>query len=194
MAKKLKAESDMTIHSRLEELERACGQTVAIEHDESLAGCNAQFQSPLFSKLPREIRELIWTFATAPVEDESHRYKANEYYCRPGHLARHKTYTDLLYTCRRVWLEANALPMLQAEHCFWYYRAAPDQRDPAWMAGLTKMNRRNFGHLHLFAQMYTIESLEDGKGRVRDYFLKTPELAGDFQPRMLHVTIRHTDW
>lgn len=83
---------------------------------------------------------MIWEFATAPVEDETQKYEANAYYCRPGHRARHKTYTRLLLTCGRAWLEANALPMLQAEHCFWYYREAPDHRDAAWMASLTKMS------------------------------------------------------
>ena len=56
------------------------------------------------------------------------------------------------------------------------------------------MNRRNFGHLHLFAQILAIEGLDAGRGALRNYFLKTPEIAGDFQPRVLHVTIRHTDW
>ena len=182
---------------RIEELENACAQTIVIEASETndtLAKCNSQFQSPLFSTLPREIRDLIWSFATAPVEDETQKYAVNGYYCRPGHRARHKTYTSLLYTCRRVWLEANALPMLQAEHCFWYHRAAPDQRNPEWMANLTELNRRNFGHLHLFAQMFAIEGLRAQKGALRRYFLTTPERQGDFQPRMLHVTIRHTDW
>lgn len=178
-------------------IERACCRSVSIdstEHIDALAKCNPQYQSPLFATLPREIRELIWTFATAPVEDESKRYAENEYYCRPGHRAPHKTHTALLYTCRRIWLEANALPMLQAEHCFWYYRAAPDSRNAAWMANLTEANRRNFGQLHLFAQMFAVEGLTDKPGRLRKWFLDAPEQAGDFQPRVMHVTIRHTDW
>ena len=61
--------------------------------------------------------------------------------------------------------------MLQAEHCFWYYRAAPDGRNKEWMGSLTKLNRENFGELHLFAQMFAIEGLESKPGRLRDYFL-----------------------
>lgn len=183
--------------ARLRQIERACRRRIAIETEEyhdSLATCHFQTQSPLFASLPREIRDLVWAFVTAPVEEEGERYAENEYYCRPGHRAPHKTHTSLLRTCRRVWLEANALPMLQAEHCFWYYRAAPDARTPEWMASLTATNRRNFGHLHLFAQMFAIERLGPARGELRRFFLETPEAAGDFQPRMLHVTVRHTDW
>lgn len=178
------------------EIEQQCHRPISIfsaEDCDALSRCHPQDQSPLFA-LPREIRDLIWALATAQFEDEQHQYEANKFYCRPGHKARHKTFTDLLVSCRRVWLEANAFPMLQAEHCFWYHRAAPDCRTPEWMANLTANNRRNFGHLHLFAQMCAIEGLRDERGALRSYFLKTPQTPGDFQPRMLHVTIRHTDW
>jgi hypothetical protein len=84
--------------------------------------------------------------------------------------------------------------MLQAEHCFWYHREAPDARNPKWMASLTKLNRANFGHLRAFFQMYTIENLRSRKGDLRGRFLRTPAVSGDFQPRVFHVTIRHTDW
>jgi len=84
--------------------------------------------------------------------------------------------------------------MLQAEHSFYYHRAAPDARGPEWMGRLTEHNRRNFGHLHMFAQMFAIEGLASTPGNVRRFFLHTPLVPGDFQPRMLHVTIRHTDW
>ena len=62
------------------------------------------------------------------------------------------------------------------------------------MAQLTPSNRRNFGELHLFAQMFAIEGLRSTPGRLRGYFLRTPKVRCDFQPRILHVTIRHTDW
>ena len=62
------------------------------------------------------------------------------------------------------------------------------------MAQLTSSNRQDFGHLHLFAQMFAIQRLKSEEGRLRRFFLETPAKAGDFQPRILHVTIRHTDW
>ncbi|KAK4550241.1 hypothetical protein LTR36_003208 [Oleoguttula mirabilis] len=155
---------------------------------------NEQEASPLFSVLPPEIRDDIWAYATAPYEDPNGKFEETAYYYRPGHTARLRTDTALLLTCRRVWLEANALPMLQAEHSFYYHRPAPDKKDPEWTAKLTERNRQNFGHLHLFVQMYAIEGLRADTGCLRLFFLKTPALAGDFQPRLLHVTIRHTDW
>ena len=180
-----------------EEIERQSNHAVnieTVEMDSTFSKSNPQEQSLLFSMLPREIRGLIWGFATAPFEDPDHQYQNTEYYYRPGHTARHKTNAELLLSCRRIWLEANPLPMLQAEHCFWYHRAAPDSRNDNWMAQLTPLNRENFGHLHLFAQFYAIEGLTNRPGALRDYFLKTTAKSGDFQPRMLHVTIRHTDW
>lgn len=169
--------------------------TVDTKEDEpTLAKCHDQSQSVLFDKLPREIRDNIWAYATAQTEDPNHLYEKNRFYCRPGHTARHRTSTTLLYTCRRVWLEAHMLPMLQAEHCFWYYRNAPDGRDAKWMAKLTAMNRRDFGELHLFAQMFFIERLQAHTGSLRRFFLSTEPEPEDFQPRSLHVTIRHTDW
>ena len=179
------------------EIEKQTGQQVTIdanETDEALMKCHDQEQSPLFSVLPKEIRVLIWQFATAPYEDEQHAYETKEYYYRPGHTARLKTDYNLLLTCRSIWLEANRLPMLQSENCYWRYRAAPDARDKQWMANLTSLNRQSFGHLHLFAQMFAIEGLRSDAGSLRKYFLETTPKAGDFQPRMLHVTIRHTDW
>ncbi|KAK4893691.1 hypothetical protein LTR27_007938 [Elasticomyces elasticus] len=178
---------------RLEE--RTC-RRIGIEFNEHGAGgkFNEQSDSPLFSLLPQEIRDLIWAFATAPFEDSNAVFGDTEYYYRPGHTARLRTDTTLLRTCRRIWLEANAMPMLQAEHSFYLHRAAPDKRDPKWMGKLTEHNRRNFGELHLFVQMYNIEHLTAGTGMLRSMFLKTLPEPSDFQPRVLHVTLRHTDW
>ena len=177
----------------VENIEYQTSRTVqieAVETDWALTKCNMQLESPLFALLPREIRDLVWEFATASYEDVRYEYGRNEYYYRPGHTARLRTDTALLLTCRRIWLEANAFPMLQAEHCFWYYRAAPDGRNSEWMGNLTDDNRKNFGELHLFAQMFAIERLTCEAGLLRKFFLQTVPEHGDFQPRVLHVTIR----
>ena len=182
----------------LEDIERRTGRRVAIYADESEASfikCDPQMNSPLFTLLPQEIRDLVWAFATAPMEDKDNPYKENAYYYRPGHKARLKTDCALLLTCRRVWLEAHAYPMLQAEHSFWYYRQAPDARTKEWMANLTPLNRKHFGTLHLYAQMYAIESLTNESAHLRGYFLPdSPRHVEDFQPAKFHVTLRHTDW
>ncbi|KAK5735474.1 hypothetical protein LTR17_008172 [Elasticomyces elasticus] len=189
-------EEDTTRFNAIDQLEELTCRRIGIEFSEHEVPCrfNEQAGSPLFSLLPPEIRDLIWAFATAPFEDSNAVFEDTEYYYRPGHTARLRTDTTLLRTCRRIWLEANAMPMLQAEHSFYLHRAAPDKRDPKWMAKLTEHNRRNFGELHLFIQMYNIEHLTAGTGMLRSMFLKTLPEPGDFQPRVLHVTLRHTDW
>ncbi|KAI6824741.1 hypothetical protein KC340_g11189 [Hortaea werneckii] len=188
-------ETDPTT-SMLRKIELSTMKKVAMTTDETEAygKFNNQLASPLFSKLPRELRDLIWAYSTAPYEDPDGKFNKTAYYYRPGHTARLKSDTALLLTCRRVWLEANAMPMLQAEHSFYFHRAAPDARDPAWMSRLTDKNRRDFGHLHMFAQMFAIERLTDTVGQVRQFFLSEAPKPNDFQPRMMHVTIRHTDW
>ncbi|TKA46686.1 hypothetical protein B0A55_12871, partial [Friedmanniomyces simplex] len=180
----------------IDKLEKLTRRRIGIDYSEHEADgkFNNQSASPLFSLLPRELRDLIWAFATAPFEDPTAPFEENAYYYRPGHTAHLKTDTTLLRTCRRIWLEANAFPMLQAEHSFYYDRAAPDKRDPQWMGQLTAHNRQNFGQLHLFVQMFKIEGLTAGMGMLRNYFLKTLPVPGDFQPRVFHVTLRHTDW
>jgi hypothetical protein len=140
---------------------------------------------------------LIWAFATAAVEDANQPFDKNAYYYRPGHTAKLKTNYNILLTCRQAWLEAHALPMLQAEHSFWYHRAAPDARSKEWMANLTPLNRKHFGTLHLYAQMYAIEGLTCELDKLRNFFLpphSPSRFTGEFQPSKFHVTIRHTDW
>ncbi|RMZ21716.1 hypothetical protein D0859_14275 [Hortaea werneckii] len=180
----------------LRQIELSTMKKVAMTTDETEAHgkFDEQLASPLFSKLPRELRDLIWAYSTAPYEDPDGKFNETAYYYRPGHTARLKSDTALLLTCRRIWLEANAMPMLQAEHSFYFHRAAPDARNSAWMSRLTDKNRRDFGHLHMFAQMFAIERLTDAVGQVRRFFLSEAPKPNDFQPRMMHVTIRHTDW
>ncbi|TKA28223.1 hypothetical protein B0A50_04195 [Salinomyces thailandicus] len=185
----------------LAQIEAQTKQKVGIVTDEAEAfeKCDAQDASPLFTTLPRELRDLIWAYATAPYEDPNAKFEETAYYYRPGHTARLKTDTALLLTCRRIWLEANAMPMLQSEQSFYYHRAAPDARNPQWMASLTDHNRHNLGHIRLFCQMFAIEKLEAHAGSLRDFCCldkSAPALAPQaaFRPRMLQVTIRHTDW
>ena len=54
-----------------------------IETISTLSKCHPQDQSPVFTLLPREIRDLIWTFATAPFEDEENKYSTEAFYYRP---------------------------------------------------------------------------------------------------------------
>jgi hypothetical protein len=65
------------------------------------------------------------------------------------------------------------------------------------MANLTPLNRKHFGTLRLYTQMYRINHLTSHPGKLENYFLPIRFPTGpteDFQPSKFHVTIRHTDW
>lgn len=168
------------------------------ENEETLVICDPQEQSLLFQKLPREIRNDIWAYATAPLGQgrwgpfqNGKSWDGNPWlWGHPRGTDLYKSCTKLLYTCRRIWLEANALPMLQTKHCFWNYDGKPyGYLSAQWMANLTPMNRQNLGELHLFIRQAAIQPLTTDKGMVRYYFLDTEEVAGDFQPRVLDITV-----
>lgn len=100
---------------------------------ESLASCNTQSQSPLFSTLPSEIRTYIFSLALLQYEDLSNIYPEYDYCYRPGYRAWRIVSTSLLQTCRLVWLEANQWSMAQATHYFWY----DEDRQPDWARTLS---------------------------------------------------------
>lgn len=87
---------------------------------ENISKCNQQLQSPLFGILPAEIRNDIFSLALLQYEDLTQPYPENDFCYRPGHRARRVVSTQLLLTCRRIWLEANHWPMEQAVHSFWF--------------------------------------------------------------------------
>lgn len=69
---------------KLLQIERRTGRTVTIETaltDDNLATCDPQNSSPLYD-LPKELRDLIFSFATAPFEELQHPYPSNAFYRR----------------------------------------------------------------------------------------------------------------
>jgi hypothetical protein len=145
-----------------------------------------------------------------PYDDEEQPYKYTDYYYRPGHHARNKSCTSVLYTCRRAWIEANHFPLQLAEPTFWM---RSEDRRPEWtrksvptandnglrdeqrlldfMHGLTVSNGANLKRVHIFAQMYWLEQdmwtsvVFDGSKKDYRSFAWPPEVK---------ITIRHTDW
>ncbi|KAI1766991.1 hypothetical protein GGR53DRAFT_518626 [Hypoxylon sp. FL1150] len=71
---------------------------------------NPQLGSPLFSQLPREIRELIWRFSLTRFEDLDRLYPIGRRYARPDRAAPLRTALDLLRTCRAIYVEAYLIP------------------------------------------------------------------------------------
>lgn len=78
-----------------------------------------QDQSPLFGKLPPEIRHPIFEFTLADYEDPKQPYPFDSEYYRPGHTCRLVSDCSLLLTCRRIYAEARLLPLPLATFTFW---------------------------------------------------------------------------
>jgi hypothetical protein len=170
---------------------------------ENISRCNQQLQSPLFKILPAEIRNDIFSLALLQYEDLANPYPEHDFCYRPGHRARRIVSTDLLLTCRRIWLEANHWPMEQAVHSFWF----DADRRPAWtksehnsgtfhddrrffdiVKNLTPLQKSRIKHIQVSAQMYWLErSIRFSKLWNRSAY-DMPTLS------TFTITIRHSDW
>ena len=150
---------------------------------------DAQVASPLFSRLPPEIRDEIYVFALHSYDDRSRRYKPTAPYYRPGYRCAQKIDTDLLLTCRRVYQEARILPARINELAAWYHRGPPEFVDNLTLdEGLASSIRwRELRTVHIFAQQFWLEDYRHGFG----LFTNLWESAC---PTSLIITIRHTDW
>ncbi|KAI8962815.1 hypothetical protein F5Y11DRAFT_321697 [Daldinia sp. FL1419] len=71
---------------------------------------DSQSQSPLFGRLPRELRDLIWCFSLTRYEDLDQLYDVQKRYARPGQAAPLRIAVQLLRTCRAVYVEAFLKP------------------------------------------------------------------------------------
>ncbi|KAI1171172.1 hypothetical protein F4777DRAFT_69319 [Nemania sp. FL0916] len=71
---------------------------------------NQQLACPLFTKLPAELRELVWSYALTAYEDPHAYYPINMSYARPGQAAPLRVAVQLLLTCRAIYLETFITP------------------------------------------------------------------------------------
>lgn len=79
-----------------------------------------QEQSPFFTKLPAEIRFLIFQLLLSQTHDHNRPINIHSIspLYRPGHTYRTKVHTALLLTCRLVYYEAHSIPIRSATHHF----------------------------------------------------------------------------
>ncbi|KAF2147417.1 uncharacterized protein K452DRAFT_282416 [Aplosporella prunicola CBS 121167] len=145
---------------------------------------NLQRQSPLWSKLPAEIRNEIFRLAVSQHPDHTRPYEENSYHYRPGYTHAPRVCIDLLLTCRLAYWETSPIPLRSATITVWHGRGP---RPPyAWpFAALTAKNAEGLTHVHLFTQLFWLENTESLSGYTR---LPT------FRPKKLTITIRHSDW
>ncbi|EGR44086.1 uncharacterized protein TRIREDRAFT_71071 [Trichoderma reesei QM6a] len=153
-----------------------------------------QKDSPLFSRLPPEVRSKIFAYTVAEYEDVNNPYPINDTW-KPSYSAPRKICLELLATCRAVYLEAWFLPFKTIEQSIWLTRA--HFRPILWAQAMQKLNkllsiierqlgqsRVEIGSLHVYA---TVEAVEKGM------LLKVLQTPG-LHPRQLVLTISHEDW
>ncbi|KAF5691877.1 hypothetical protein FDENT_3245 [Fusarium denticulatum] len=155
-----------------------------------------QDESPLYAKLPGEVRDSIFSYVLTdhPDPTPNKKFKENSCYTRPSYLAAQSTDTRLLRTCRAIYRETWFKPFLLREHTEWATgedRAPPPHKAPPRLRPMLAKISKSLGtdsveieRLRVFAQMYRLQ--ENGLREV----LRTPHLA----PRTITLTIRHTDW
>lgn len=159
---------------------------------------NSQSASPLFNRIPGEIRNHIFKLALTSFDDETRPYKKGAYYYRPGYRYAQKIDTTLLLTCRRIFLETESVPASINEHTSWYERAPEDvaNNELSMESHPAALKRRlRLKTLHLFTQQYWLEGQRQ-HGAWRFGF----ESLTQHWDRMfasvtcLRITLRHSDW
>ena len=221
MAEKATEKKVQRWNTTLEAIEGKTGRSLSLRTRTPLAvlrvGVNRQRSSRLLS-LPTELRLLIYEFVFHQYEDEARQYKGSAPYRRPGYAAPRKTDTTLLLTCRRVWLEANHLPLQLSIQAFWFYNGPLDlqrltqsastlresidksqsqknKRTPSepdryveFFKSLTPLNFAQLNHVHIFASQAWVSTF-CSRAVLDQYFDRAL-----FTARKLTFTIRDGEW
>ncbi len=156
----------------------------------SPGSCHHQLQCPLFSVIPAEIRDRIFSYTLAEYEDESNPYDHETCYRRPDYLAPRHSDTALLRTCQRVYIEAWFRPWTSAEHTLWLTWAVRCPRRVTTVAKIQSSLTLLYGfhgdiqldHVRVFAQLCNLDQLSC----ILD--------LQNFHPRCMTIAFRHTDW
>lgn len=120
---------------------------------------NLQKSSPLFNgRIPAEVRDHIFEYVLT--EDEDGYYDRDTHYTRPGYERHTSLLTNLLLTCRRAYLEAYHLPLINREHVFWHHRE-PDGRgyndEADYFSRFRPDQLALVRKVHLFTQQFWLE-------------------------------------
>lgn len=114
------------------------------------ANANPQRQSPLFA-IPSEVRNLIFEHAVCQTFDYKRPVSNTSHSHRPGHEHHKHIDTALLYTCRLVYYETRAIPLLSATHHLYEDPSeSHDRRDwDHYLFHLSSQQGMNLYHLHI---------------------------------------------
>src|SRR5205823_2639649 len=87
---------------------------------------------------------------------------------RPNFHYGKQIYTDLLRTCRRIYLETSLLPVSENDHVFWTHYAPEHVQDPAdpdrYFARMTAEQRRAVCSIQIFASQSWLEDGQSDSG------------------------------
>ena len=84
-----------------------------------LTTTHPQSQSPLFGKIPGEIRNEIFSLALQEYVDPENLYGREEYCTRPGYEGNKRIDVALLRTCKLIWSETRGIPEKNTEIIVW---------------------------------------------------------------------------
>jgi hypothetical protein len=158
---------------------------------------DVQNNSPLFTKLPTEVRHEIFRIVLAQYDATSRPYPKEAFYYRPGCMAPKCIDTAILYTCRRVLYEARYIPLQTAVHEFWGSMPAPPHTtmdlSPSLSCprGLTQAHITHTRDFHVYGDYCFLT------GRTRNLIWMWswyPEREKRCRPRSVTMTIPHTGW
>ena len=195
----------------LKNVQNHTGRTVVLQTSPSAlvheTAVMIQASSPFYTRLPAEVRLIIYEFALAQYCDRWQPYKRTASYYRPGYSAPHKTDTAMLLTCRFAWLEAHHLTLKLATHTFWFFDGPRDEhrlrasilsgsskmateaeRYRSFFESLTTLNKLQPIRLQIFASHAWLQALTDVK-IMQQYFSRA-----FFQAREITITIRDASW
>ncbi|KAJ7637003.1 hypothetical protein FB45DRAFT_707549, partial [Roridomyces roridus] len=148
-----------------------------------------QPQSPLFGILFPELRNLIFTHVLRVQHDLSHPHSRYTHYYRPGVDYARKIETNLLLTCRQIYLETHLAPISLNSHVFWKHSShgpqgvkTPPSDYNAYLSKMTLQQRAAVQRVHFFTHMPWLE-----RRRAQEWL---PGLSGF----SLTITIRHSNW
>ncbi|KAJ7201696.1 hypothetical protein GGX14DRAFT_544700 [Mycena pura] len=163
------------------------------------SGPHNQLQSPLFGTLFPELRNLVFINALTEYGDPTRRYSKHSWNYRPGYEYEREIATNLLLTCRLIYLETHLAPVAQNEHVFWMYRPPPGPfvSDPeGYFQRMTLQQRAAIQRVRFFTQMYWLESRiapDRAVSSAKSWNAVQPWTEGLSVPK-LSITIRHSDW
>ncbi|KAJ7322865.1 hypothetical protein DFH08DRAFT_646511, partial [Mycena albidolilacea] len=138
----------------------------------------------LFGVLYPELRNLVFTHALTEYDDHSRPYSKHTRYYRPGFEFPRKIDTNLLLTCRLIYLETHLAPISLNEHVFCMMRGPANLvTDPdEYFGKMTPQQRAAVRQVRFFTQLYWLEHQRAQEWAVG---LIVPKLA---------ITVRHSDW